>query len=271
MAFDLSIATYNIFMRPEGIIFNDGQKKRMKLLLPRIKDLASDILIINEAFDDSLRKKLVNGLEEEFPHRTDVVGRDRGLRQDGGVLLLSKYTILQEEQITYDISEGSDRWGDKGCIYAKVLTPEGCVHVFGTHLDAGSDGKSVRRKQVRKIRDFAVSLGIPKDEPVFVGGDFNMGPHRRPDELAQMQDILKAELPKQTGHAHSYDPLSNILADGKTKHLDHVLFLKDHDQPSEHTNEVIALKAAEEWDDRKHKKNKDLSDHYPVVARLRWA
>ena len=88
MAFDLSIATYNIFMRPEGIIFNDGQKKRLPLMLPRILDLEADVLILNEAFDDGLRKKIVQGLAAEFPHRTKVVGKDRGLRQDGGVILL---------------------------------------------------------------------------------------------------------------------------------------------------------------------------------------
>ena len=77
-------------------------------------------------------------------------------------------------------------------------------------------------------------------------------------------------MPARTGHTHSYDPDSNILADGVTKHLDHVLFLHDHDSPTHHENEVFKLKAAQEWDDRKHKKNRDLSDHYPVVARFRW-
>lgn len=270
MAVDLSIATYNVFMRPEGIIFNDGQKKRLPLMLPRIVDLGADILILNEAFDDSLRKKIVEGLAPVYPHRTKVVGRDRGLRQDGGVLILSKWEIAVEKEMTFGISEGSDRWGDKGCMYAKVNGPDGCVHVFGTHLDSGKDGKTARRKQIEKIRDFVVDVQIPLDEPVFVGGDFNMGPHHRLDEITDMKTILKATLPTRTGHTHSYDPTSNILADGVTKHLDHVVFLHGYDCPTNHENEVIQLKAAVEWDDRKHKKNKDLSDHYPVVARFRW-
>lgn len=270
MAFDLSLATYNIFMRPEGIIFNDGQRKRLPLMVPRIETLQADVLILNEAFDDGLRRRIVDALAPTYPHRTDVVGEDRGLRQDGGVLLLSRWPIARERQIRFDISEGSDRWGDKGCIYAEVETPAGSLHVFGTHLDSGKNGKNARRKQVEKIRDFIAGLHVPVDEPVLVGGDLNMGPHHRPDEVAQMKTILDATLPARTGHTHSYDPLTNILADGVTKHLDHVLYLNGHDCPTESENEVVQLKAAEEWDDRKHKKNKDLSDHYPVVARFSW-
>ena len=72
---------------------------------------------------------------------------------DGGLLILSKQPIIEQDSIVYTAGHQIDAWSAKGCIYAKIQvgSSEDCfMHVFNTHLQADYDvqNSSTRQAQV---------------------------------------------------------------------------------------------------------------------------
>jgi len=269
VAYDyLGVLAYNLYMRPQHL-FHNGQGIRSRLLPKHLTDPHHDVLVLCELFDDSVRKDVVEALSEHFPHRTRVVGEDRGLEQDGGVVILSRHPIDREEQRTFDrVFEGSDGMADKGVMYARVCKDGRHHHVFGTHTDAGGEGAEARRAQFQLIRDFIDELEIPKDDFVVVAGDLNVDRIGRVEEHERMLRILRANMPESIGHESTYDPETNDLCSGsRSQYLDYALWSWAHKKPRRAVVEVRKLKSFQKWREYPWEPvMRDLSDHYPVYG-----
>jgi len=270
----VNVLAYNIYMRPTGF-FPNGQRTRVRLLPGRLHGY--DAIIFSEAFDDDIRQALRDGLRREYPHQTRVVGRDRGIEQDGGVLLVSKWPIVTEDQLRFgDTCSGSDCKADKGAIYAALDVRGLRVHVFGSHTqaDPGAREQRIRRRQFEMIADFIRRKNIPAREPVLIGGDLNVDRLRSPAEFDEMLRILDAALPTPMGHPFTYDPSTNALArigGGRPEYLDYVLFQKSHLTPPISRNEVRMLRSHQGWsEDADLPSLWDLSDHYPVLGHFQF-
>ena len=74
-------------MRPTTLFYN-GQMIRAGLIPSYLASY--DAIIFSEAFDDTVRAELMNRLQSRFPYRTSIVGADRDIRQDGGVIIVSR-------------------------------------------------------------------------------------------------------------------------------------------------------------------------------------
>jgi hypothetical protein len=88
-----------------------------------------------------------------------VMGPDRGrvnIRQDGGLVILSKYPIIECSAMTYLLRNGSDRLANKGVVYARIqvgLSKNDYIHVFDTHIQSYSYSKT-RLAQVSELINF---------------------------------------------------------------------------------------------------------------------
>lgn len=258
--FTVDVLTANVFMPPIVAPDSAGRAARLPAVLR-----GHDILLLQEAYNDSARKKLLAGLARDYPYQTRVLGRDFGFRQDGGVVIVSRWPIEHEFQLPYgELCTGGDCLADKGVLYARVNKAGRRVHVFATHLQSGSANRALRENQLRRLRALIDAMQLPIGEPVLIGGDLNVDRLDRSaggfDLLARVLDARHPDPPAGDRYRPTFDPARNPLARGgkHAKYLDYILYSKRHQRPFMAFNEVRALSDA----------NGSLSDHFAVHGRF---
>lgn len=284
------IASYNVFMLSRLLYPNWGQLQRADLIADQGVLAGQDVVIVNEAFDNAASDRLLGNLAGEYPHQTPVVGRSRSgwdategeytsvAPEDGGVAVLSRWPIERRVQFVYTEGCGADALANKGFAYVRLRTPDGPLHVVGTHQQAEDstcgDGEAaeVRVTQRAEITAFLQRAGVPASEPVYVGGDLNVVGASQ--EYGRMLGDLDARTPRLTGHPYSWDCSTNTVcadqydADDPPEQLDYVLSVDGHPGPAELVNETRAVQSPQ-WSVRSWGTTytyTDYSDHYPVFA-----
>ncbi|MFJ8822520.1 sphingomyelin phosphodiesterase [Streptomyces sp. NPDC102467] len=286
----LRVLSYNTFLMSRNLYPNWGQEQRAKAIPRAAFFQGNDVVVLQEAFDNSSSDALKSAAATAYPYQTPVVGRGTGgwdathgaysavTPEDGGVTLLSKWPILREEQYIYADACGSDSWSNKGFLYAVLDVGGTKVHVVGTHTQSTDSGcgdgeaQADRGKQFRAIDTFLADQDIPAAEPVLVAGDMNVDSHGA-EYGSMLADAGLTPADARTGHAYSFDTQENSVAryrypDDPREDLDHVLYKKGHARPARWTNEVVPEHSAP-WTVRSWGTDytyTDLSDHYPVVA-----
>lgn len=255
---EFRILTYNLYMRTPNLFFWNKQKRRTELL-PAVLG-GFDILILEEVFHDKYREQLVEELTEAYPFVSEMLGEDSGLKQDGGVIMLSRWPIVAQDQILYgDACAGADCLATKGAIYLQINKQGRMVHVAGTHTQASVEHRPVRAQQFKILSDWLAQKDIPITEPLFISGDLNVDKFSGSEtgEYQDMLSILAASLPgSQTGTEHeaSYSPDNQFVKQSEGEYLDYVLVSNSHLQPLSAYNRVWKWQAD----------GLDLSDHYAV-------
>lgn len=260
-----AVLTFNAFMLP-AVVFSSGQRTRAQLLLEQLSGY--DAIVFQELFDEGARDILLSGLATEYRYATRLVGRGSGLlREDGGVIIVSRWPIEAEAQITFGGTCASvDCLADKGVIYARIVKGSRRYHLFGSHAqsDAAGSFPAVRDAQFRLFNAFVEAQEVPPDEPVLLAGDLNVDCHDR-DAHERMLRALHATEIRPCGDRYTWDGVANELASSRVReYLDYVLLSARHQQPYLAWSEVLPLRS-----ENYHRH--DLSDHYAVVGRFIFA
>lgn len=262
----VNILAYNIFMLTPPI-GNSDQTERAAALPDHLHHY--DAIIFSEAFYNSARTDLQNGIQSEYPYMTPVV--DEGtFNDDGGVFIASRFPIDTFAQIVYDDCNGSDCLAAKGVMYAKIDKLGQQYHLFGTHTQAWPDASdvAVRILQFKQLQTFIDSLQIPPNEAVIIGGDLNVDMiANNLGEYDGMLDSLNLIEPTYSGHPYSYDGATSYYASPGVEFLDYVMAKADYKQPISSDNKVIILRSIA--DDMFNMF--DLSDHLAVQGRLEFS
>ncbi|WP_235468012.1 sphingomyelin phosphodiesterase [Streptomyces platensis] len=286
----LKVLSYNVFLMSKNLYPNWGQEHRAQAIADADFFQGQDVVVLQEAFDNSSSETLKSRAAAQYPHQTPVVGRSRSgwdatggaysavTPEDGGVTLLSKWPILRKEQYVYKDACGADRLSNKGFVYA-VLDVNGTrVHVVGTHAQSTDTGCKAgeaaadRAEQLKELDAFLDAKNIPADEEVLVAGDLNIDSHSAEyDALLGNADLAPAD--GRTGHPYSFDTQDNSIAkyrypDDPREDLDYVLFRNGHARPTGWRNTVVKEESAP-WTVSSWGKDytyTNLSDHYPVVG-----
>ncbi|MFI9063452.1 sphingomyelin phosphodiesterase [Streptomyces sp. NPDC053429] len=286
----LSVLTYNTFLMSTNLYPNWGQAHRAAEIPKASFFQGRDVVVLQEAFDNTASDALKSGASAQYPYQTPVVGRSKSgwdatggsysstTPEDGGVTILSKWPILRKEQVVYKDACGSDWWSNKGFAYV-VLNVNGTkVHVVGTHSQSTDSGcgtgeaADVRGRQFRAIDAFLDAKNIPAGEEVIVAGDMNVDSHgaEYPSMLADA-DLAPAD--SRTGHPYSFDTALNSVANYRyptdpREDLDYVLYRKGNARPAGWENTVVKEQSAP-WTVSSWGTSytyTDLSDHYPVMG-----
>ncbi|WP_351230827.1 sphingomyelin phosphodiesterase [Streptomyces sp. NPDC002133] len=286
----LKVLTYNVFLFSKTLYPNWGQDHRATEI-PRTSFFQGhDVVVLQEAFDNSSSDALKANASAQYPYQTPVVGRSRTgwdatggaysatTPEDGGVTILSKWPILRKEQHVYKDACGSDWWSNKGFAYV-VLDVNGTkVHVVGTHAQstdpgcAAGEAAQMRSRQFKAVDAFLDAKNIPASEQVVVAGDLNVD-SRTAEYATMLADGGLAGADSRTGHPYSFNTQENSIAadrypDDPREDLDYVLHRAGHAKPAGWKNEVIKEQSAPwtvtSWGTSYTYTN--LSDHYPVAA-----
>ena len=153
-----------------------------------------------------------------------VMGPDRGklnIRQDGGLVILSRYPIIAASSLSHEKSSGSDRMASKGAIYARVQvgpSSKDYVHVFNTHIQAHDYGET-RLEQIKELMAFIqeiVQSDNGKIHPIIVAGDFNVAAVKI-DGWMEISDVTTPEDEindnYKTGSNQEYEEFLEIMED----------------------------------------------------------
>jgi exonuclease III len=257
---------YNIQMISFGVSGLPQANERGSLLPAQISQY-QDVVCFAEAFDDGPREDhLIPAMEAAgFPYRTTILNEPGGFIPfpvNGGVIIFSRWPIEAEDEI--DFAEcgqaASDCLANKGVKYARVNKLGKRYHIFGTHMDAGSNTDDIfaRRTQMAEIRDFILALDISDGEPVIFGGDFNTDPIDSDMDYQAFLDTMQPVIPQHIGYWESN------FNDDFGKIIDHAWMDRYHLVPTVGTNEVITIRSLDSslWD------LYEFSDHRCILGRF---
>lgn len=286
----LKILTYNTFLMSKNLYPNWGQDHRATEIARASFFQGNDVVVLQEAFDNSASDALAQNASAQYPYRTPVVGRSKSgwdatggaysatTPEDGGVTVLSKWPIVRKEQFIYKDACGSDWWSNKGFVYAELNVNGTTVHVVGTHAQSTDSGcatgeaAQMRSRQFKQIDAFLDAKNIPASEQVIVAGDMNVD-SRSPEYASMLADAGLTGADARSGHPYSFDTQDNSIAsyrypDDPREDLDYVLHRAGHAKPSGWTNEVVKEQSApwtvSSWGTDYTYTN--LSDHYPLIG-----
>ncbi|MFE5934063.1 sphingomyelin phosphodiesterase [Streptomyces sp. NPDC056470] len=286
----LKVLSYNAFLFSKTLYPNWGQDHRAKAIPAASFYQGHDVVVIQEAFDNSSSDALKANSAAQYPYQTPVMGRSKSgwdatggaysatTPEDGGVTILSKWPIVRKEQYVYKDACGADWYSNKGFVYTVLDVNGSRVHVVGTHAQSTDPGCSageaaqMRSRQFKAMDAFLDGKNIPANEQVIVAGDMNVD-SRTPEYGTMLADAGLAGADARTGHPYSFDTELNSIAserypDDPREDLDHVLYRSGNARPANWTNNVVLEKSApwtvSSWGTRYTYTN--LSDHYPVTA-----
>ncbi|NNJ07363.1 sphingomyelin phosphodiesterase [Streptomyces sp. PKU-MA01144] len=286
----LKVLTYNVFLFSKTLYPNWGQDHRAAEIPKAPYFQGNDVVVLQEAFDNSSSDALQRNARDRYPHQTPVLGRSKSgwdatggaysatVPEDGGVTVLSKWPIVRKEQYVYKDACGADWWSNKGFVYTVLDVNGSRVHVVGTHAQstdpgcAAGEAARIRSRQFKALDAFLDAKKIPTSEQVLVAGDFNVD-SRTAEYAGMLADGGLAGADSRTGHAYSFDTRDNSIAADRypgepREDLDYVLHRAGHVRPAGWRNDVIKEQSAPwtvtSWGTAYTYTN--LSDHYPVAA-----
>lgn len=255
----LNVVSYNIQFLPFFIGGFDNATRAPLIPLRMNPDL--DVVIIEEAFDPFPR-------DQDFTPAMQAQGfiYDTGILNDyfpfnGGVIIYSRWPIEASDEYDFELCgpTSGDCFANKGIMYAKVNKLGKRYHLFGTHMDAGSDPDDItaKRLQFAEMRDFIGAQNIPPNEPAIYAGDFNVRPSSV-DLFPPMLDSLNPLLPEYEGY------WASTLSQDTGAIIDHAWLDRRYLIPMTATNEILTLRGIEEdmWE------ISDYSDHRTNLARF---
>jgi endonuclease/exonuclease/phosphatase family metal-dependent hydrolase len=286
----IKMITYNIWMMPDIItifarsVSPNKIDRAYRIVQALPKDC--DIILFQEAFCKRTRKVLFHEMNKHgYIHQSPVVGHGGCRPVNGGVVLVSRYPIIDAEIKTFgNVCAGDDSLANKGVLYVQIEKDNWNVHIFGTHTQAWeySKAKQARMKQLEIIADFIEEKRLSMNEPVIVAGDMNIDKYDV-EQHQQMLRVLKCE--EATYMAldqtkYSADAKRNKLASsgpsssGSCELLDYILYSKVNLQPESAKTWIIPLKDDSGWNRSRSGTNErihDLSDHYPVMVEMTFS
>jgi endonuclease/exonuclease/phosphatase family metal-dependent hydrolase len=231
----IKFLTLNMFLRPPGIKTNSSDFKdlRTRILIESILP-QFDLVILQEVFSTlSSRKSLIISESEKLGFLFSQIGPEAspfsGTFTDSGLLVLSRFPILESDEITYEDSMSSDRLSSKGATYSKIQIGSSCIHLFSTHLQSSYTTfdyqeflryRMIRRKQLVQLKKFIDLKTAGLNETVLIGGDFNI------DGKEIIKPPLFQVIFRKMNSQDDYENMYAILSDFGNEELVDVVLIK---------------------------------------------
>ena len=195
---NIRLLTYNFFCRPPPVNTNKDDYKDSRLEdfvkeeLPKF-----DIICFQELFttlNDRKHRMIREGAKVglKYYYSSKVPSFFSKYLCDSGLLILSKYEIVDNDSYEYYINISGDSVSNKGILYTKIKINDKFLFLFNTHLQASYFDDSqisinctiqVRMSQTEELINYVYNklLTIPRDEVnsgcVIIAGDFNIDAH----------------------------------------------------------------------------------------------
>ena len=283
---------YNAFWRPTMLHFGreEYMRERSMLVLDKIQDF--DVVCLEEAFQfgSTIVRNFAEAAKQRgFKYICSSKNPPLLTRQvvDPGLLVLSKYPILETANIRYRDGCGFDSFSAKGAVYVKIQIDETKhIHLFSTHLQASyqrgptSEDVGIRCRQLDHLSRF-MKEKVTDGYPVVVLGDFNVDSRKGTEYELLMQHLNLDEYnvtntlyaSNNNEHVVTFgesqgdwiaDKVLTVQPDwGTNQSLDYIFLLTKKDSPLEVTFDTKVNKMTVEG-----RPYPQLSDHYGVESTM---
>lgn len=260
----LNVLAYNVWALLPGLVAKDTSDRLTEVS----KQLDGyDVIVFSELFENNRRETFLDRIRGQYPYQTQVVDRS-GAIEDGGVLIVSRWPIEHEDQITFSDCDADDCLAAKGVMYARINKGGQKYHVFGSHTQAwtAAENQATRAQQFSEMKAFMDQQNIPASDAVIIAGDLNVDKTNFPAEHQAMLNILNASEVQQVAGSYAYTADGNVNAwtDGRPEFLDYVLTSNAHLQPQQASSDVRVPRSIDASVFTKY----DLSDHFAIEAEL---
>ena len=260
----LKVMSWNIYMLPPLLKFT-GKKKRAEAIADTVAKMDYDIIVFEEAFHKGARKRIERKIQEAYPYRLGpAFPKKISIKTSDGIWIVSKFPIQEIDKIRFIERAGIDKMARKGALMIKMEKNEQPFYIIGTHLDdAGT--LDIRISQLKQVKSELIDRYSKDSIPIILAGDLNISKYDLIG-MDSMLNILNVKDYEISGHRKlSYDYTSNSLAYGNYQGtLDHIfLFPKN-------INVVKTRFSIPLFEKRWSKKEKTLSDHYPIEMILHY-
>ncbi|MBE9032676.1 hypothetical protein IQ266_23345 [filamentous cyanobacterium LEGE 11480] len=275
----LTLLVYNLKLRPRLVLL-EGQTQRVEPISQLIQGY--DAVILTEGFDDGLPlQTLLKSLQNTYPYISDVVGSNRGVDQDTGLFIASRWPIIGEPQVLLFQGQcrGFSCFNDRGVFRIKIDKDGAIYHLITAQLQAGTapPDQQIRQQQLQAVTQVIQSAAIAPTDRVIFGGSLPIDPISQATEYQTMRQTLAIDTPKLIGpEKYTVNPKKNpFAAPGKPKLLDH-LFYARRTPPTTAQTHIRPLKTTpeESWKPAKwfywSCPWQDLSDHYAIEGRFEY-
>jgi endonuclease/exonuclease/phosphatase family metal-dependent hydrolase len=260
----LKVLTWNVFLRPHSL-FKDGQRKRAEAIAEVLLQENYDVIALQEVFDKTRRMTLIDRLGDQYPHFAGP--SDRGLLKiNDGLMIFSKYPIVDEEIMRYSRAAGADRMARKGALLVELTVNGKAVQVVNTHAQSMSDRKCqrIRNSQYQELQEDLLARHSRTGVPQIILGDMNTD---RADsasyaEMLNTFDALDGKLSSDL--KISCNSPENDLYESSEEHrpklIDFVLLRRNKAQL--HIKQRKVRLFCKRWSEE----HKTLSDHHAIEA-----
>lgn len=212
------VLSFNIFMRPSlwfvKNMANDWKNERLDIFIEEHLPHYG-IICLQEMFATFTwrQHKLLNAAERCGYQHAAIGGAapfiisDHHLSLkipflDAGIVILSKYPMIETDALHYSAGVLIDSWAPKICLHSLIRIPASgkYLHVFNTHMQSTHTGWNVddtiraRAKQTEELAFFVRKKVATTKAAALICGDFNLDQHSSPLEYERLLGNLKQEL-----------------------------------------------------------------------------
>lgn len=226
----LSLVSYNVFLRPYLIKSNESDYKesRARLMLEELRRF--DVVCLQEAFDNfSHRRFLLLELAAKAGFHyfalPDPCWFLDGYLIESGLVILSRFPIVHSEFHEYPQGVQSDSVAKKGVLFARILVHERFLNVFTTHTQASyfdgdfaKDGPAFCRRllqlqSLKRFIDKTLEQFETKGDVNILAGDLNVNSRAKSYPLEDILEVFpslrESELPCNL--CNEYDLLEAVF------------------------------------------------------------
>lgn len=173
----MKIISYNIACLPYVFNTMGAINLRINNIINLLLKLNPDIILLQEVFSIYARKTITKALEKNNYYVT--LCPHANILLNGGLLIASKYKIINNNYYTYKNCFGEDLFAYKGILHCQIYYKNELINIFNTHLNNknpkfklySSDIYTLQKKQVYEYIDFVNKYNNDK---CILGGDFNI-------------------------------------------------------------------------------------------------
>jgi endonuclease/exonuclease/phosphatase family metal-dependent hydrolase len=154
----------------------DNREQRAQLIKRLVQRY--DVVLLQEVFSCQWSSKWRDVLQQVPGMSSLTTVRGVGKVTDSGLVLLSRYPILEGRFLRFHSKGFTNAVVDRGFLYAAIQVGSKKIHLVDTHLNPNEchygflSAQEYRRRQLDEIQTFRAGSG-DKDGRWIIGGDFN--------------------------------------------------------------------------------------------------
>lgn len=225
----LRILSWNVYLLPVLSLFNDNPL-RARAIADEIYDSNYDVVVFQEAFSATNRRRIARRIREKYPFQYGPVNQGRALhRTNSGLWIVSRIPLTLKKSILFSESTGFDAVARKGAVIFEGDFKGKKFQLLTTHLQA--DGKpGIRERQLEEIRQQLLHPYSDVHIPQVICGDFNIEKSDSSTYDGMLRVLEAADGELSSSLRYSYDERGNSLLrrpEGNPKLIDYILLRND--------------------------------------------